>query len=82
MKIFAIVRSKMHRDSNNEYFCCYEEGDLCGLLTTLYEGGWYEAEVHRIRKRDKKMETEIYDCCIGSEKERKLLKKYYDSQKK
>jgi hypothetical protein len=80
--ITAIIRAKIDKDAKDEYMCAYDPEDVCGIIDTLYTGGWYEAEVCKVTNIDKKLEAEIYDCYIGSEEERRLLRKYYRKQGK
>ena len=80
MKIVSIIRAKIIEDAQDEFFCAYDREDAIGTLSTLYTGGWHEAEICMVTKRDKKLEEKIFDCEIGSDDEQRLLRKYYNKQ--
>jgi hypothetical protein len=82
MKIISIIRAKFTRDSKNTYFAAYDSEDVCGTVHTLYTGGWYEAEVCKVTKRDRKLEERIIDSESGSDENQKLLRKYYKRQER
>ena len=81
MKIYSVIRAKIRRDAKNTYFYTLDEKDSRAVVSSLYEADWNEAEVRRIKKRDKDLEGEIFDCCVGSEEEQKRLRKYFKKQK-
>ena len=79
--IHSIIKAKMYRQSEGEYFPTYDSEHACDAICELHEAGWYEIENRQVVNRIEPLEQAIERVLIGSVDEYRLLKKYYDLQK-